>query len=586
MKPTVPRTKPNSSTRFRKAVAGGCHASLVAGVMAITGSAVVVQAAEPAAPVFGNTGAIMALGQDDQVYLASSDRVLRCNRDGSHAVLGATATMLIGATANTQGLIAHGHAHFQKNVVLSDADFNTVGRFTRIGDYNFTAPAGVASGPSGDFYVLDQGRDQVIRFHPDGVRCAIYRIPHEQYDDARFGYLTRFRVCEKTQSLYIVNWGKNLRCFSMESPEFQCTPKLRWQIDVGSIGTMLSYGYGGFDVDEGGILYLMSATGEEFLTSYDPDGKFLKKIPLAMGEHKPIDPARVLGLCVSKGEVFVKRQHASELFLRFNLATGELIAAATLPADLAAILRKPATADGGKPLAPVKSTLGIPARRKVLRVLFIGNSQVNCVRDIPDMVEAISRAADNQEAPIIVSDEVVVGGVGLEGYWKDGLAQKRIAAGGWDYVVLNEIVYSFGMTNKEKFSDYAGKFDAEIKKVGAKTLFFATADVEKKREQHLAMYQDALGFARAHKDRVAGAGMAWLKAWEKDPTLDFHYTDRAHPNALGCYLNACVLYAALTDSNPRGPDTCDDATAEQAALLQQIAWQQYQEDRRNEVMRQ
>ena len=532
------------------------------------------------APVFGNAGALLSLGQDDRVYLAYSDRVLRCKRDGSQPVLGVTAPMLIGATANAQGLIAHGHAHFQKNVVLSDADFNVLGRFTRIGDYNFTAPAGVASGPSGDFYVLDQGHDQVIRFHPDGIRCAFYRIPHEEYPDKRHGYLTRFRVCEQTRTLYVVNW-QNLRCFSIESPEYQCTPKLKWEIKDPHRCTELSYGYGGFDVDERGILYLM-AYGDQFLTSHHPDGKFLKKIPLAMGAHKTSDPTRVLGLAVSKGEAFVKRAHDTELFLRFNLDTGELLNDVRVPADLASILRAPATADGGKPIAPVKSALGIPAGRKVVRVLFIGNSQVSRVRDIPDMVEAISRAASNQKAPIIVSDEVLVGGVGLEGYWKDGLAQKRIAAGGWDTVVLNEIIYSFGMTSKEKFADYAGKFDAEIKKAGAKTLWFATADVHKKRELHGAMYQDALAFARAHQGRVAGAGMAWLKAWEKDPTLDFHYTDRVHPNALGCYFNACVIYAALTDSNPSGPDTGGAATPAQAALLQQIAWQQAQEDRRNE----
>ena len=98
------------------------------------------------------------------------------------------------------------------------------------------------------------------------------------------------------------------------------------------------------------------------------------------------------------------------------------------------------------------------------------------------------------------------------------------------------------------------------------------------------MYRDALEFARAHGCRVAGAGMAWLKVWQHQPALDLHFTDRAHPNATGYYLNACVLYATLTDSNPaeQHVSACDAADAPLAALLQQTAWEQYLEDRKNE----
>jgi len=542
------------------------------------------EAADPTQPGFKNAGALLSLGQDGQVYLASGDHVLHCNRDGSQPVLGQTSPSLTGATANAQGVIAAGHAHFLKNVTFYAPDFNVVGRFTRIGDYNFTAPADVAYGASGDVYVLDQGRDQVVRFHTDGIRCAVYQIPHELFEDKRFGYLTRFRICEATQSLYVLDW-QHLRCFAIDSAEFQFTPKLKWEIDNPGLCMNLSYGYGGFDVDERGILYIMATTGEEFITSYDQDGKVLKKIPLQMGEHHPVDPMRVLGLRVSRDDVFVKRQHDSELFLRFSLATGELRNVATLPADLTAIIPTPAAPASMKPLPPVKSRLGIPANRHtVLRVLFVGNSQVNCVRDIPEMLEEMSRSTNNPKVPLLLCDEVVVGGVGLEGYWQNGLAQQRIAAGGWDYVVFNDIVYSFGVTSTAKFNAYGEKFAEAIRKVGAKTLIFATADVDKHREQHPLMYKDALDFAHTHACRVAGAGMAWLKAWAKEPTLDLHFTDRAHPNALGYYLNACVLYAALTDSNPalQSLSTCGAASKEQATMLQHIAWEQYHEDRNNE----
>ena len=542
-----------------------------------------VLAEEPAPHVFDNSRALLSLGQDDRIYLASADRVLHCNRDGSQVTVGKTGPALTGATANKSGLMAAAHAHFARNVTLYDPDYNPVGRFTRIGDYNFTAPAGLESGPSGDFYALDQGRDQIIRFHPDGVRVAIYQIPREEHEDKTHGIPTRFRVSEQTKSLYVLNW-QSLRCFSMDAKEFRTTLKLKWEMKQPRTAMMLSYGYGGFSVDEEGILYILVGPHEEVISSYDGNGKELRKIPLKVGGRGFADPTRVLGLVVSKGEVFIKRQHEREIFLRFNLESGELIDAPALPSNLATILRAPTDVNAGKPIPPVNSTLGIPAGRRVLRVLFIGNSQINGVRDIPDMIEEISRTNPDKKAPIVVSDEVLVPGTGLEGYWKEGLGQKRIAGGGWDYVVFNDIVASFGISSHDKFMEYAGKFDAEIKKAGAKTVIFATGDVDKKRDQHFIMYKDGLDFARANRGRVAGAGMAWLKAWEKDPTLDFHYTDRAHPSAKGCYLNACVIYTALTDTSPAHPSvsTSDAVTGEEAALLQKIAWEQYREDRKNE----
>jgi len=543
-----------------------------------------VVAGEVTPPVFRNASARMTLGQDDQIYLANDNIVLHCTRDGTRIGGGVTGPALCNATANPQGIIAAAHAHFSKNVTLYDQNFYTIGRFTRLGDYNFTAPAEVQSGPSGDLYVLDQGRDQIIRFHPDGIRCAVYQIPHDPPLPEKDGYITHFRVCEQTHTLYVLNWGTNLRCFAIDTPEFRYTPRLKWALPTPMCND-LSWGYGGFAVDEDGMLYLMATTGEEFLTCYDQHGVLLKKIPLHMGDHHPTDPTRVLGLCVSRHEAFVKRQHPDELFLRFNLNSGDLLTVATLPGDFAIPPAPPLSPDSGHNIAPVHSSMGIPPnRRKVRRVLFVGNSQVNCVRDIPDMLEEMSRSTSTPRAPLIQADEVIVGGTGLEGYWMNGLAQQRIAAGGWDYVVLNDIVYSFGITSRAKFTEYATKFAALIQRSGAKMVIFATADVEKHRAEHQAMYQDAVNFARTHQCRVVGGGMAWLKAWEQQPALDLHHTDRAHPNALGYYLNACVLYAALTDSNPAAQQltACDATDDRQAAFLQQIAWTQAREDRKNE----
>jgi len=76
--------------------------------------------------------------------------------------------------------------------------------------------------------------------------------------------------------------------------------------------------------------------------------------------------------------------------------------------------------------------------------------------------------------------------------------------------------------------------------------------------------------------------MAWHKAWEERPNLDFHHTDRAHPNALGYYLNASVIFAALTDASPVGLDPFT-VSEEDARFLQKKAWEQYGDDRKQEA---
>jgi len=223
---------------------------------------------------------------------------------------------------------------------------------------------------------------------------------------------------------------------------------------------------------------------------------------------------------------------------------------------------------------------GREGARAPLRVLFLGNSQVRWACDVPEIVARLSRSAPDGVARI-ETDAVTVGGASLEALWRDGRPAAKLAAGGWDWVVCNELIYSYG-GNSAAFREYARRFSEAAGKAGARILFFATGETAAARLASGPMHQDSLAMARACGGRVAGCGAAWLKAWEQRPALDLHHADRAHPNLLGYYLNACVLYAALTDCPPAGLDACG-LPAEDAAFLQDIAWRQSVEDRRNET---
>lgn len=214
-----------------------------------------------------------------------------------------------------------------------------------------------------------------------------------------------------------------------------------------------------------------------------------------------------------------------------------------------------------------------------LRVLFVGNSQTRWSHDVPAMVQELSRSAP-ATTPRVEADAVVAGGASLERLWNEPSAHAKLAAGGWDWLVCHEIIYSYG-GNGARLREYGRRFAAEARQVGAKTLFFATGETEAAKLKVRPMYADALALARECGGRVAGGGMAWLRAWERQPDLDLHHTDRAHPNARGYYLNACVICAALTDRSPVGLDAFT-LPVEDARFLQGIAWEQAQADRRAE----
>jgi hypothetical protein len=212
-------------------------------------------------------------------------------------------------------------------------------------------------------------------------------------------------------------------------------------------------------------------------------------------------------------------------------------------------------------------------------VLFVGNSQVNCVSDIAEIVEDLSHSAA-AGVPRIQADEVVIGGAGLDRLWADGLARRKIEAGRYDVVVLQEMI-GVAEGQKDNFLKHARLFGQAVAAAGARPLLFVTAQVEGKKPAHEVMYKANLEAAHELKCRIAGGGMAWLKAWDKDPKLDLHHTDRAHPNLKGYYLNACVIYAALTDATPVGLETFGLPAAD-AQFLQGVAWEQAKEDRAKE----
>ncbi|HEY7118854.1 MAG TPA: hypothetical protein VH475_19855 [Tepidisphaeraceae bacterium] len=230
----------------------------------------------------------------------------------------------------------------------------------------------------------------------------------------------------------------------------------------------------------------------------------------------------------------------------------------------------PSLASPASSLAPTK---------KPLRVLFIGNSYTFFNGGLGTIVQGLASAVKDGRRFEYV--EVTKGGQTLEGHWKDGKALAAIRKGGWDYVVLQE--HSLRpIQDRERMWKYATMFDAEIHKVGAKTIFYETWARKNKPEMQAMLDAAYSGIAKQVSAMVAPAGLAWERVLKARPTMALHIGDLSHPTPAGTYLNACVFYETFFGKSPEGlPRTIRNAAGKvlidlsetDATLLQHAAYE-------------
>ena len=254
-----------------------------------------------------------------------------------------------------------------------------------------------------------------------------------------------------------------------------------------------------------------------------------------------------------------------------------------------------------------------------LKVLFIGNSYT-AANNLPAMLEGLADAAGGRK---IHTDRHLVGGCTLERHVHEKRAIDKIRSEMWDVVVLQEQSLR-PVLDRQSMHKYARLLDAEIRRKGAKTVFYLTwarqhipdmqegaapatspefaramyhvsgsakaSDFESWCKQHKAGLQGGLNgayldIAKELGAKVAPVGIAWKTALGADPKLVLHRPDKSHPNPTGTYLAACVFCTTLLDENPvglpgeikRSDKVLVRIPNDEAKRLQEIAWRAVQE---------
>jgi outer membrane protein assembly factor BamB len=257
-------------------------------------------------PSFNVEQARLAVGRDGLVYLNSGTYLLRVRPDGSgradtnelHYASG-------GVAANGEGLLGQAQGHFAHTAAILDRDFHRVAAYTELDNENFDAPQHVQAGAGGDLYFADGRAWRIVRLTPAGRVAAVYSLPKFPGNP---GWITdNFRVAEAARLLAITGYAQPIRLVGFDGTT-------RATLPVNGV----------FDLDDQGNTYVLPHRGSNVLVKFAPDGKKLGEVKLALGDRLPQrDEETFTGLCLAPGgELLLKRNVPTELFERYDLATG------------------------------------------------------------------------------------------------------------------------------------------------------------------------------------------------------------------------------------------------------------------------
>jgi hypothetical protein len=197
------------------------------------------------------------------------------------------------------------------------------------------------------------------------------------------------------------------------------------------------------------------------------------------------------------------------------------------------------------------------------RILFIGNS-LTYSNDLPGRVCALARAAGRAA----VCESVAKPDYSLEDHWHERDARRAIARG-WDLVVLQQGPSALP-ESRVLLVDFATRFDAEIRKSGARTALYMVWPSRARRGDFARVSESYAVAAAEVEGLLLPVGDAWQSAWAVDAGLPLYGPDGLHPSAMGTYLASLVIYGGIfNEPAPAAPVA--GITAAHAEILRRAA---------------
>lgn len=196
--------------------------------------------------------------------------------------------------------------------------------------------------------------------------------------------------------------------------------------------------------------------------------------------------------------------------------------------------------------------------KKATSALIIGNSYT-FYNDLPYVLHHISKAG---KRPIAIGS-YTRGATSLHGFYmleEHAKARTMLKSGDYKWVILQDQSQT-PMYKPEETMGAVRNWTKAAKAAGAKPVLFltwahATADAEGRPAPILDMQdKTSVTYCKAAIENdiaIAPVGEAWRLWYRKYPDMPLHSQDLSHPNMLGTYMAACVIYSTITKGSSAG----------------------------------
>ena len=208
--------------------------------------------------------------------------------------------------------------------------------------------------------------------------------------------------------------------------------------------------------------------------------------------------------------------------------------------------------------------ISVSAQHAYKRALFIGNSYTY-VNDLPQMVANVAASAGDT----LFFDSNSIGGYTFQQHSVNATTLSKIAAGNWDYVVLQEqsqyLSFPIGQVEADVFP-YAKKLDSIINANNpcAETVFFMTWGRKNGDADNCAVWPPVCTYqgmdsllslryrmmAESNDAILSPVGAVWHYLRQNYPAIELYNADESHPSVAGSYAAACSFYAVLFRKDP------------------------------------
>lgn len=216
------------------------------------------------------------------------------------------------------------------------------------------------------------------------------------------------------------------------------------------------------------------------------------------------------------------------------------------------------------------------------RILFVGNSYFYYNDSLHNHVARLVAASDSTIVEQTVYKSATIGGASLDHHDIDSLLQPgRLGINKpFDLVILQGgSAEPISERRRIKFATTAAEFQPIIEREGAEIALYMThAYARPHRRYNPEMIRDIESLYIETANQIGAlvipVGLAFEEAYRLRPGIKLHKSfDGSHPDMLGTYLAACVVFASVYGQSPLGNsyDYYGEVAPEDAAFLQAVA---------------